>query len=201
MDRYQNIRQLAASEKIGEDYSISLYFARPEIAILAIHGGGIEPGTSELARAIAEPDWSFYDFRGERRKDNHRLHITSVHFDEPHALAMVANAMYVIAIHGAKGTGKAVYLGGRDRTLLGKVEAALSRSSFQVKASPNHLQGTDPGNIINRGARKQGLQIELTAGLRARFFKGMNRAGRKHPTPLFNRFVQSVRAGISSMLE
>lgn len=199
MDLYQSYRQLASHEKIGKDYSIFLHFANPEFAVLAIHGGGIEPGTSELARAIANPDWSFYDFRGEKRRGNHRLHITSKHFDEPHALEMVVNALYVISIHGAKGTKKAVYLGGRDQILLGDVETALSQASFPVEISPNHLQGLDPGNIINRGARKQGLQIELTAGLRADFFKGMSRSGRQHRTPLFDRFVRACRAGISKM--
>ncbi|MBA4602078.1 poly-gamma-glutamate hydrolase family protein [Thermoactinomyces sp. AMNI-1] len=74
MDWYQNYQQLAAHEKIGTDYSIFLRFARPETAVLAIHGGGIEPGTSEMARAISDHDWSFYDFQGKKKKGNHRLH-------------------------------------------------------------------------------------------------------------------------------
>ncbi len=198
MDFYQNYRQLTSYEKIGKDYSISLRFAKPEIAVLAIHGGGIEPGTSELARAIAEPDWSLYNFQGEKRRGNHRLHITSTHFDEPHALKIVANSLSVISIHGAEGTAKTIYLGGRDRELLGKIKTELFKASFQVKTPPHHLQGIDPRNIINRGASKQGVQIELTAGLRADFFKGMGRFGRQHRTPLFYRFVQAVREGISN---
>ncbi|MBA4602079.1 poly-gamma-glutamate hydrolase family protein [Thermoactinomyces sp. AMNI-1] len=79
------------------------------------------------------------------------------------------------------------------------MKTALSRASFPVKPLPNYLQGINPKNIINRGVRKQGLQIELTMRLREDFFKEMNRAGRQNRTPLFNRFVQAIRAGIRSL--
>ena len=52
-------------------------------AIIAPHGGGIEPGTTELAEAIARNDFSFYTFEGKKRTSNRDLHLTATRFDEP----------------------------------------------------------------------------------------------------------------------
>jgi phage replication-related protein YjqB (UPF0714/DUF867 family) len=53
------------------------------VAVIAPHGGGIEPGTSELATAIAGDDFSLYLFEGLKSAGNGELHITSTNFDEP----------------------------------------------------------------------------------------------------------------------
>jgi phage replication-related protein YjqB (UPF0714/DUF867 family) len=45
------------------------------LAILAPHGGGIEPGTSELAEAVAGEGLSFYAFEGLKRSGNAVLHV------------------------------------------------------------------------------------------------------------------------------
>jgi len=56
------------------------------IAILSIHGGDIEPGTTRIANAIAGWDHSFYTFEGIKTARNLSLHITSTRFDEPSAM-------------------------------------------------------------------------------------------------------------------
>jgi phage replication-related protein YjqB (UPF0714/DUF867 family) len=53
------------------------------VAIIAPHGGKIEPGTSEIAAAIAGDDYSLYRFQGLRDRPREELHITSAKFDEP----------------------------------------------------------------------------------------------------------------------
>ena len=62
-DKYKDFTQLAANESAGVDYQIRTRPAGTTL-VLAPHGGGIEPGTSELAEAIAASDHSFYILRG-----------------------------------------------------------------------------------------------------------------------------------------
>ena len=199
MDKYKNYLALSSHEQIGKDYTIHIQYAIPRVVILAIHGGGIEAGTSEIARAIAKRTWSFYDFRGEKKSENRDLHITSTRFDEPRALEMVAKASCVVTVHGTKGDQPFIYLGGRDEDLLQKTRLQLLDASFPVGKTPGHLQGKDPKNIVNRGTRGKGLQIELTRGMRSALFKDLSRSGRNMPSPRFQPFIEAIRSVIHSI--
>jgi phage replication-related protein YjqB (UPF0714/DUF867 family) len=42
---------------------------------VAPHGGAIEPGTSEVAKQVADNDLSLFIFEGIKPKGNKRLHI------------------------------------------------------------------------------------------------------------------------------
>jgi phage replication-related protein YjqB (UPF0714/DUF867 family) len=44
-----------------------------EFAVIAPHGGAIEPGTTEVAEAIAGDRFSFYTLEGVKTRDNKRL--------------------------------------------------------------------------------------------------------------------------------
>ena len=81
-DKYRNFAELARSERSGIDYDVLVRRARPAFAIIAPHGGGIEPGTSEIADAVAGLTHSFYTFEGLRTSGNTDLHITSTRYDE-----------------------------------------------------------------------------------------------------------------------
>ncbi|RSS78755.1 phage replication protein [Streptomyces sp. WAC06614] len=89
--------------------------------ILAIHGGGIEVGTSELCMGIAgydpesgavwkpypglaagEPVYDFWMFEGMRSSRNSELHVTSIHCDDHMAVSMAASSMNTLSIHGLK---------------------------------------------------------------------------------------------------
>jgi phage replication-related protein YjqB (UPF0714/DUF867 family) len=62
-DKYFTFAELAA----GEDPSAYRIVSMPRgsaVAIIAPHGGNIEPGTSELARAVAGQELSLYLFEG-----------------------------------------------------------------------------------------------------------------------------------------
>jgi phage replication-related protein YjqB (UPF0714/DUF867 family) len=78
--------------------------------LVAPHGGGIEPGTSELLRAVAElGNWAWYEFAGFLRKANkENLHITSTLFDEPTLVALLPRTNFVVTVHGSQLTGDAV---------------------------------------------------------------------------------------------
>ena len=61
-DRYRTFDDLAANQRVGIDYDVRVVDRGTHIAILAPHGGKIEPHTSEIAEAIARTDLSFYAF-------------------------------------------------------------------------------------------------------------------------------------------
>ena len=61
-DRYRRFADLAANECLGVDYRIRVEDRGTPFVILAPHGGWIEPGTSEIAEALAGTDLSFYAF-------------------------------------------------------------------------------------------------------------------------------------------
>jgi len=89
MDNYHHFEHLREIEKEGVDYRIRWRVQDSGIAILSIHGGDIEPGTSEIADAIAASDYTFYAFAGTKRAGNLALHITSTVFNEPIGLEIV----------------------------------------------------------------------------------------------------------------
>jgi phage replication-related protein YjqB (UPF0714/DUF867 family) len=199
-DRYRNFEELSQYETNGKDYSIHAVRRREDVLVMAIHGGWIESGTGEIARAIADPDWSLYVFSGDKLKGNRDLHITSTRFDEPQALEMASQSRYTLSIHGSCQEEPAVLLGGRDERLLQAVRDHLAARSFHILPAPCRLSGRDPRNIANRNMRGMGLQIELSAGLRHRFFQCSGRMGRAQATSLFRLFVLAVRSAVEKVL-
>ena len=82
-DKYASFALLAEAETEGTDYRIHTAPQPSPIVIIAPHGGAIEPGTSEIAAAIARNSYSLYCFEGLKPDRPHAdLHITSERFDE-----------------------------------------------------------------------------------------------------------------------
>ncbi len=160
--------------------------------------GGIEPGTSEIARRIAGEDLNLALFEGLKSRGNRDLHITSANFDEPRCVGIVECSDFVLAIHGEENDQNAiVYIGGRDQTLRQAVVEELRQACFDVQEhSDPDLQGVHPNNICNRGTRGCGVQLELTKKLRGTFFPSLARSDRQDPKPDFYRFVAAVRRGL-----
>ncbi len=198
MDTYRNFSELAATEREEVDFRIRLRSCLgASTVIIAPHGGGIEPGTSEISLAIAGEDLSFALFEGIKSTGNAILHITSANFDEPKCLDLVRSAHQVIAIHGENSDSDVVFVGGKDTSLGTRIRDALTAAGFRVERHPNAaLQGTADDNICNRNKQSAGVQFELSRGLRAKFFQALNAAGRKHPTPDLTRFANTVRKGL-----
>lgn len=171
VDQYSNFAQLAAREVEGVHYRIHVVARPSPIAIVAPHGGWIEPGTSHVATAIAGADHSLYRFDSlARRTRETTMHITSTRFDEPRALALIAASDIVLAIHGRKNgdDNAAIWVGGRHGSLRDGIAAALTQSGFAAKpvGDGHPLSGRDPSNICNRGRFGAGVQIELPKALR-----------------------------------
>jgi len=196
-DQYCNFDELSRCETSGIDFSIRLARARAAFAIVAPHGGGIEPGTSEIAEAIAGDTFSFYAFDGLKSTGNSDLHITSTRFDEPLCSTLLAETDSVVTIHGEQSEvdGAGVFLGGIDTALGLLIRGALEAKRFLVRqhADPD-LQGLEPSNLCNRGKSSQGVQLELSRDVRETMFESLSRAGRRYKTARFDDFVAAVSA-------
>ena len=193
---YQNFRELMRGEVEGRDFS-RIVVARPSpVAIVALHGGGIEPGTSEIARAIAGSQYSLYCFESLKTSGNELLHIPSHDFDDPLCLKLIKTAQVVISVHGCSGEDHkaGVFIGGRHGLLREQLSHGLQQAGFSVAPGPGLYPGQHQDNVCNLGQAGKGIQLEISKGLRDQMFAGMRRQERKITRPAFDRFVQTVRA-------
>lgn len=192
MNGYASYHTLRTREISGRDYLIEWRMGRSGLAVMAPHGGGIEPGTSEVARSIAQGAHSFYHFDGLKRENNGSLHITSTRFDEPVALALAAVSWKIVTIHGCSHDDADIFLGGLDTNFQAACAEALTSAGFIV-ACHLDFQGLQPENLCNRARSGKGLQLELSSRLRRRLFHRLDRAGRRQPTALFGLLSDTLR--------
>lgn len=196
-DKYQNFAALALGEGKNGAFSVTAHDAGTSIVIAAPHGGGIEPGTSEIARAVAADDLSYYLFEGRKPDGNGELHITSSNFDEPECLKLLKSAVTVLTVHGEASEHEVVYLGGRDKEAQMQIRRSLEEQSFTVCEHRNpELQGTHPSNICNVGRSGAGVQLELSLGLRRLCFSSLKRSGRQKPTARLAQFAAAIRKAL-----
>jgi phage replication-related protein YjqB (UPF0714/DUF867 family) len=161
---------LAKAQVEGADFNVCVQ-RRPEsaVAILAPHGGAIEAGTSEIARAVAGSDFNLYLFEGVRPSGNYAaLHLTSHCFDEPRCLQLLSSCDHVVTIHGCRGNAPRAYLGGLDLGLKKLISDAIAAFGIESHLLGHPYHAVHPRNICNRGRRGAGVQIELTSALRLR---------------------------------
>ncbi|GAB6086454.1 poly-gamma-glutamate hydrolase family protein [Alkaliphilus crotonatoxidans] len=171
-DRFGDFKELKLNKEKNTDYRITGAYSDSNIAIIAIHGGKIEKGSSELAYELASlGNYNFYSFEGIKKKNNSLLHIDSTCFDEPMALDMVSKSEITVSIHGTSGKDEFTYVGGLDQELVEKIRYTLESHGFTVLDPPKHLAGVHKSNIVNRNARKKGVQLEISEGLRAHFLQ------------------------------
>ena len=118
-DIYQNFAELSADCVENEDYMIHSFSRQSPVLSMAIHGGGIERGSGEIARAVSiVGGFNFYEFEGIRGARNMELHVTSSRFNEPTMESMLSHADRVLSFHGVKGKDERfTMLGGLDAEL------------------------------------------------------------------------------------
>ncbi len=180
----------------GIDYKIRAVNRGGAVLILAPHGGGIERGTSELTRAIAGEDLSFYIFEGlmPTARESLKMHITSTRFDEPKCLGLIIGFQTSLAIHGCCGREPMIYIGGRDRNIRDELIIRLAAKGYPVQTGIGKYAGSFLANICNRTSSRKGVQFELSNGFRYLLFDDWsNCKGRKTTTELFRRFVFDIR--------
>ncbi|WP_168878738.1 poly-gamma-glutamate hydrolase family protein [Rhizobium sp. P28RR-XV] len=170
-DRYRSFSALGEHETEGVDYRIRIEDRSSNVAVIAPHGGVIEPATSQIALAIAGASLSLYCFEGlDAVRLHHELHVTSDNFDEPAAGSLLTKSSVVVAIHGRadRDDPETSWVGGLELSLRNRIAEALCRNGFAavVRAKGEALAGTSAGNICNRGKRRAGVQIEIPRGVR-----------------------------------
>jgi phage replication-related protein YjqB (UPF0714/DUF867 family) len=166
--------------------------------VMAIHGGGIEPGTSEIALAVAgyHPDTlvtsidnlglhDFWLFEGLLPSGNGKLHVTASHYDEPIATELVQNARRCISLHGCSDTqanGK-IQIGGLDLELGDIVLEELTIAGIPAEITTNEKLGGDlPNNIANKTKILGCVQLEMGTSYRSSLFGTNTQPQRKKTT-------------------
>ncbi|MGK4584805.1 poly-gamma-glutamate hydrolase family protein [Kitasatospora sp. HPMI-4] len=189
--------------------------------VIAPHGGGIEPGTSELCLAIAGyhpadlaptpaagPVHDYWMFEGLRSAGNAALHVTATHCDDTAARSLCGGSLNVLSLHGCRPSraglapeARAVLVGGLNTTLRQYLMEEFAAVGIRaVTASGDEeIAGLSPANICNRTLLGMGAQLEISTELRAAMFAaGKNTtADRAAGTlPLFWSFVHAARTAI-----
>jgi phage replication-related protein YjqB (UPF0714/DUF867 family) len=181
MGGYQNFSHLARHALAGKDFIIEMRQGSSGFGIMAPHGGRIEPGTAAVADAIAGQDHAYYAFKGIRPSGNRRLHIASSRFDEPGALILARRCHTVVTIHGCRQAAPMVYVGGRNDALKKQVGFHLMRMNIPVSpAVPKPFKGIHRMNLCNLGWNGEGVQLEISSGLREQL---TGQAKRRSPCP------------------
>ncbi|MFJ9027558.1 poly-gamma-glutamate hydrolase family protein [Streptomyces sp. NPDC102274] len=205
-DTYPSYAALAAAEAEGVDYTrTSLTPAGATWASIAIHGGSIEPGSGEVARAVADGRMAFFEFAGIKNSGNGDLHLTSTVYDEPMGIALVAAARRCLSFHGYTGTtGVAeTAIGGLDPALVARVTASLETRGFVVISAPSEISGTNPLNICNKTTTSAGVQLEMSRAQRAAFFpngdlsRAMRESGQR--TAAFWDYAEALRSAYTGL--
>ncbi len=190
-DTYKNISELRQGEKEGEDYIISSVQTDSSVAVIAIHGGKIEKGSSEVAKLLAtKGNYNYYSFEGIKKGSNAVLHITSTNFDEKLAKEIIGKSKKTISVHGMSGSDLTTNLGGLDLELIELIEKHLVEAGFKVAKAPKELGAKNPKNIANCNLSKKGVQLELTKGLRDSFLKG------EKSQEQLNKYVEAIHKAL-----
>lgn len=194
-DKYPNFEMLRRAER-ADDFRIDCRLRPSAVAIIAPHGGKIEPGTSNIAAAIAANDYCLYRFEGRKPRENRDLHITSTHFDEPECLTLISACDHVVAVHGCEGEEQVVYMGGLDLCLRNAIRGRFGAVGIitGIHDDPG-LQGINSKNICNRGRRTRGVQLEISNGLRSSLMATAPSEG----APTLATFAAAVRTAIDAV--
>jgi len=158
----------------GRDVQEYLRLEGP-LGLMAIHGGGIEPGTEEIARFVARHSGaSLYVYAGRRAGGNLSLHRPS------HDMKMEERALVVqflnhvktaISIHGHGRRQNCAYVGGLHQRMVQRfvelARPALSQYEWisDPKIIPPGLSGRSSSNLVNLPPDR-GMQLELPPQLR-----------------------------------
>lgn len=200
-DVYGSLDELKKDKKEGVDYTIRSVDAHSKLTVVAPHGGYIEPGTSELATAIAGDDYNLFDFGAIRHEGAGKLHVTSENFRDPELQDLLAQSDASLSLHGMAGDGKTIYLGGLNCELKQVIAKHLREAGFSVDADPPKLKGDSKDNFVNQ-TRDGGAQLELPMGLRKEMLPDLANGTYDPSKPgtrskRFDDFVRAVREAMA----
>ncbi|KJR69242.1 poly-gamma-glutamate hydrolase family protein [Bacillus velezensis] len=177
-DKYRNFEELKVNES-PFNFSVFSKEQDTDVLILAPHGGGIEGGTSELAKELSET-YSTYLFEALKTPGAFDLHLTSANFDEPRALEMLKEHEFTLSLHGYASNDQQVLVGGTDRDKAEAITSTLNNAGYSAELldEGTRLSGSSPNNVANKNKTGKSIQLELSTGLRKSMFNIFSLKGR-----------------------
>lgn len=207
MDKYTSMTELKNTAIGGKEWTIDMSDINSDTLITAIHGGGIEPGTSEVSRLISQiGHYNWFSFYGLKSSNNNDLHVTSTNYDEYNILSMLRGCYYTVSLHGCSGKDSVVYLGGNDVSLRETIKYYLIENGFRCEMAPQNISGEQKNNITNKNKRGKGVQLELSTTLRKSFFKDndfkrKNREDKNQWSETMYHFADAIVKGLENYNE
>lgn len=187
--------ELSHMAKANTDYRVVYKPGVRSYVIMAPHGGNIEPGSTEIAEAIAHGTYGFYTFNGLKRDPF--CYVPSTKFDEPELARVTKGYAMVIAIHVIPGTDRIVYVGGNSNQFANQLIQALTSRGYKAEKTPLNGSAWNRYNLVNRGT-SGGVQIEISSALVDEMFRGLvsSESVRQDPsrrTPEFQKFTNAIQ--------
>ena len=165
IEPYRDFSELVLHCVQGRDYRLVIRDVGADATVVAIHGGGIEPLTSEIATAIAAEEHNLYDLRGIRAEGNEALRVPAPRFDEMRLRFLLQRSRTALSVLGVPGEEPTVHLGGRNRRLRAVLAERLADAGYMVRGPTGSGAAHDPRRFVNWPAAG-GVQMELSLGLR-----------------------------------
>lgn len=166
-DAPQTLSALLADPAVAEDSTL-----RSRFGFLAIHGGGLEQMTGEIAtRAADAAGASVYVVRHPPQYPHHLPSARYLAEESARLAEFLDHVDVAVSLHGYGRIGRSTELlaGGRNRTLAEHVAAHVDIPGYRVvtdlDAIPRELRGMHPDNPVNR-VRGGGAQLELPSRVR-----------------------------------
>jgi len=187
-----------------KDYRILVTDRGADVTLTAIHGGRIEPLTSELAYAIAGNEHNLYELRGLLAADNGALRIPVARFNEVRLNALVRRSLACVALDGVPGDRELIHIGGRNARLKTILADQLMQSGFEVTTPYAPGAAHDPTRYYNV-AKYGGVCLELSEALRTGMVS-VSLAGTEWQQPAvwlqsFFQFTTAVNSALYTYLE
>jgi phage replication-related protein YjqB (UPF0714/DUF867 family) len=197
----------------GRDFRVEFGDNNIERCLLvAPHGGGIEPGTSEILKAVAElGGWAWYEFAGFLRQGNKEaLHIPSTKFDEPTLMGLLPRTNFITSFHGADGAGApVVYVGGAwglgREAMIASINGTSKKHGMHATDAVEHaaavnFRGVDKSNITNRGKLGEGVQLEFSREARNLLFPpNASREARGRRSKILRPLASAIQGAIAQL--
>ncbi|MCE5258029.1 MAG: poly-gamma-glutamate hydrolase family protein [Chloroflexi bacterium] len=148
-----------------KDYCIQITDRGADVTLAAVHGGLIEPLTSELVHAIAGSEHNIYELKGLIDGANTVMRIPSARFSEMRLNALVRRSLVCVAVDGVPGSQELIHLGGKNTRLKAILAEQLAQSGFTVATSYSLGAAHDPTRYYNV-AKDGGVLLELSEAMR-----------------------------------
>lgn len=198
---YRDFSDLVLHCVQGRDYRFVIRDLGADATIIAIHGGGIEPLTSEVATIIAGEEHNLYDLRGIRPTDNTALRVPAQRFDEMRLRALLKRSRTALSVLGVPGDEPTVHLGGKNRRLRAALAERLSEAGFDVRGPASPGAAHHPNRFVNWAAAG-GVQMELSLALRRSMTRAPLEGFRwEQPADWTDRFHTLVRAARGALCD